>query len=717
MLKKDEKLKVNIDEIKKKNEVIDNAVITLKKEFVGIDKQIDEIMDNVRTWYLFPQLQIRPLVVAIWGMSGCGKTSLVKRISQLLDIEEDLVYFNFASISESSSWEIEQQIEDELSNEKSNRMFVYDEFQYAATLNGHGEEKDSKTGLKPFWELLDSGILHKRSEFWSVRTPYKVMEYMTKINMVEPMKIENGVWVNAQECLKGFRPYDIRKFREVFNFDIDSFSNKTEDELDNAEEGPRPIIVENKRNNGSDDVTPFFIKEDYLNRIINLHDSSKNKISDQIEIYHKLEAMSMEEIFEFIADTYMSSKKGYDLKFNDSIIFVIGNLDEAYEMSFDVNPDMSPDQFRKITEEISVVDIKEKLRKRFRNEQIARMGNIHVIYPSFSQKNFEDIIQLSLDRYEKDAYDMCGYHLRFADSIKKIVYDEGVFPTHGTRPIFSSVHEIVKSRLPQVIRFIFDKGCNDKVDNILYEFDNVDDKVVATCFDKKNKELCKTSFDVKLRLKKMRDSDNEDDFQAMCALHESGHFVVYASLFGKMPEKLVSKTTDTSAGGFMMEDYDANKKKFTKNDKLNEIRVLLGGYVAEKLLFGKEMSNGASNDLKVATKIASKMIRFWGFGDNPFVTTYQTGGFINEDGNLIREENQNYINQQIKQIITNAEEDVMKILKNPEWYKMLKESATYLTSNSAMPKEKMQEIYDNVADSVKTSVRSETHFRDIIAKM
>ena len=94
--------------LKKKNQTIDNAIKILKEEFVGIDKQIDEIMYNVRTWYLYPQLQVRPLVVSVWGMSGNGKTSLIKRISQLLDIEKDFVYWNFASITESASWEIEK---------------------------------------------------------------------------------------------------------------------------------------------------------------------------------------------------------------------------------------------------------------------------------------------------------------------------------------------------------------------------------------------------------------------------------------------------------------------------------------------------------------------------------------------------------------------------------------------------------------------------------
>lgn len=714
--------KINIEEIKRKNKIVDNAIDVLKTEFVGIDKQIDEIMDNVRTWYIYPQLQVRPLVVNLFGMSGIGKTSLVKRISELLDIEKDYVYFNFASISEQSSWEIENQIEEELSNEKSNRMFIYDEFQYAATINPKtGEERDNKSGLKPFWELLDSGLLHKRSDFWSVRTPLKILDYMTKINLYVKMEIKDGVWTNAQECLQEFKPYDIQKFAEVFNFDYDTDKIKTKEnggsvlnvhksEQDGVNNSDSPKIQK------KEEVLPFFIKEYYLEKIINLYDTTSGKISDNLETYHKLEKMNCDEIIDFISSIYENARKGYDLKFNDSIIFVIGNLDEAYEMSFNVNPDMSPDQFRKITEKISVVDIKDALKRRFRNEQIARLGNIHVIYPSFSEQNFKDIIELSLNDYKKEAFKLSGYELDFDETIKKIIYDEGVYPTHGTRPIFSTVHEIVKSKFPEIIRHICENGLKDNTIKLLYTFDTEKEKIVVYCYDTQGLVIDNVSFDIKLRLKKLRDSDSNDEEQALCALHESGHFVVYAKYFGKTPEKLVSKTTDTNTGGFLMEDVDEAKKKFSKKDMLNEIKVLLGGYVAEKTVFGEEMTVGASNDLYRATQLASRLVRRYGMGSNNCVTT-NTDAPDDSFGYLINENNQNYINNEIKQILTTAEEEVFHTLTNNEWRKMLKESATYLCENSAMSKEKMKEIYDKVADSAKIAVRNGRYYHDMITNM
>jgi cell division protease FtsH len=427
--------------------------------------------------------------------------------------------------------------------------------------------------------------------------------------------------------------------------------------------------------------------------------------------------MDYHQIINFIMETYEESRKGYDLKFNDSIIFVIGNLDEAYEMSFNVNPDMSPDQFKQITEEISIVDIKKALKNRFRNEQIARLGNIHVIYPSFSSKDFEDIISLNLDRYEKDAYNLTGIHLTFDKTIRNVIYDEGVFPTQGTRPIFSTIHEIVKSHFPIIVRNICENGAYDSIKNICYTFDNNEGMIIAKCSDANGENLLDIKLNVKLRLKKLRDSDANDDLQALNALHESGHFVMYAKLFGKMPEKLVSRTTDSMIGGFLMNDFGETKKKVSKKDMMDEIKVMLGGYVAEKMFFGEEATCGASSDLYKATQLASRMVRRYGMGSFTFATTNVEAEHGDESGMLLREENQSHINRQIKDILTEAETEVQKTFMTDEWKDMLKESALYLCNNSAMPKEKMQELYDKVADNVKGTFRSGTYYRDKIAEM
>ena len=273
----------------------------------------------------------------------------------------------------------------------------------------------------------------------------------------------------------------------------------------------------------------------------------------------------------------------------------------------------------------------------------------------------------------------------------------------------------MKSRLPGIIRQICENGIKDDVTYITYSFDENNDIIFGKCYDKNDNVISIVEFNnVKLRLKRLRDSDGNDDQQALCALHESGHFVMYAKLFGKLPEKLVSRTAETDTGGFLMEDVDDSKKRVSKKDMIKRIQVLLGGYVAEKIYFGEEMTIGAQSDLKEATRIASKMIRRYGMGISSCVSTYVAGGGDDPSGYFVNEDNQHYINENIKSIISQAEEDVRKTLITDEWKKMLKESALYLCENSAMSKTKMAEIYDKVADSVKMTARSERYYRDII---
>jgi Cdc6-like AAA superfamily ATPase len=50
----------------------------LKEEFIGLDPVIDEIVTLVSPWYVFPEYQTRPVIINLWGMTGTGKTALLR---------------------------------------------------------------------------------------------------------------------------------------------------------------------------------------------------------------------------------------------------------------------------------------------------------------------------------------------------------------------------------------------------------------------------------------------------------------------------------------------------------------------------------------------------------------------------------------------------------------------------------------------------------------
>lgn len=716
-------LKINKKELDEKNKIVDNAIVQLKKEFVGIDEQIDSVMNNVRVWYLYPKLQVSPCVVNIFGMTGCGKSSLVRRIAQLLNIEKNLVYFNFCAINEQSSWEIEQDIEEQLDNECSSRMFVYDEFQYAATLDSHGEEKDNKNSLKPFWELLDTGIIHKRTSFWEIRDVYKVLMYMTRINAVCPMEITNGVWVNAEECLMNFNSYDRQQLGQIFNY-TSSKKNSVGHSVHVNMDYDMPIVSIEDCGGGicseqtiEDSIASggcFFLQGHILRRFTELYRKSYNIVCDSLDVYHILEKMNAYDICDLFNDVYEKSQKGYDLKFSDSIIFVIANLDEAYDVAFNVNPDMSPDQFYNITKKISIVDVKKALQKRFRNEQIARLGNIHVIYPSFNSKSFEKIIDLHLEGYKKTAKELCGLEVEFDKSIKKVIFDEAVYPTHGTRPIFSTIHEIVKTKLPYIIRNIFDNHKETLAYKINYSCKNK--KSVIKVLSEDGTVIDTYKFTDKLRLDGLRASA-KDEQQANTAVHESGHFVIYSYLNGRVPEKIVSRSAEREVSGFMMHNIEEEDDMVgSRHDFLNKIKVCLGGYVAEGMIFGEERrSSGASGDLNCATVLASKMVRKFGLSDIPYITTHLQRG--DNEGMWINEENQDYINNRIKAIINKCLKETKIIMEMPNIMNMLKASSKYLAEHSQMPKHVMIELLEKARKEGSICENDESYYRNIVSNL
>ena len=695
---------IDIEEIKRKNEVIDNAIVELKKKYIGVDEQIDEIMSNVRTWYCYPQLQDRPCVINLWGLSGCSKTDSVRTIAKLLDLEEDLLYFNFADINEKNAWEIENDIEDSVGNNKSNRIIVYDEFQYAATLDKQKEEKDNKGALKPFWELLDTGILNKKPEMRTLFNVYKAYLILKRIvDTKYPIELVNGKWLNSEDYIKNLDGYERKSIFEVFTESEKEIKPNIGCDMGQNNNGPIRIDSKTKRINRCVELNPWFIDNavDVYNNVNNSKFST-----DNVDIRKKIYSMNVTELMEFFYNLYHLSCKGYKLDFKDSLVFVIGNLDEAYDVSFNVNPDMSPDQFHKITKKITVVDIKEALKERFRNEQIARLGNIHVIYPSFSSRTFKGIIDLQLSKYAKEVEDRIGCKLTYDSSIKNIIYREGVFPTHGTRPVFSTIQEIVKSRLPEVMKAMTDAKLAQKLDSLEYSYSN--GYVRVKTYDIDRNLLTTVKSKLKLRVDNLRKS-TLDDKQALCAVHESGHFVAYASIYGNVPAKLISVATESGTGGFLLQDDDEDERAIKTYDYyMNNIKIALGGYVAERIVFGDDnKTSGAVSDLKKATSIASKMVLELGMYSAVFKSN-----ILNMDSQyLVIDDKREDSNRTINCIITRAIEELDELFSDDDYRIMLKKSSDYLSTHSELPRNKMKEIY-SVIPNEKRTVRNDRFYRD-----
>ena len=102
-----------------------------------------------------------------------------------------------------------------------------------------------------------------------------------------------------------------------------------------------------------------------------------------------------------------------------------------------------------------------------------------------------------------------------------------------------------------------------------------------------------------------------DDEKRNTAFHEAGHVIVGLSLPGNDPVHKVSVIPRGGALGVTITLPDEDKLSMSKEKANNMIAMLLGGRLAEELVF-TDFTSGASNDIERATDVARKMICNWG---------------------------------------------------------------------------------------------------------
>ena len=143
----------------------------------------------------------------------------------------------------------------------------------------------------------------------------------------------------------------------------------------------------------------------------------------------------------------------------------------------------------------------------------------------------------------------------------------------------------------------------DKEDVGLAEFDEAIDRVVAG-LQKKNRVM------------------NAQE-KEIVAFHESGHAIVAESVeHADRVHKISIIPRGIAALGYTQQQPTEDRYLMTRSELLDRLAVLLGGRVAEELVFG-EISTGAQNDLQRATDIARSMVTEYGMSDRLGLVTYE----------------------------------------------------------------------------------------------
>ena len=564
----------NLDKLKK----------FLKKKFVGIDHIIDHVIECLTVWYLLPDYQTSPIIINLWGMTGTGKTDLVRTIVNFLKlndkfIEHDMGEFISANLNDYSVERFLNKIKD---FDNSSGIILFDEFQKARTIDEEGREID-RSFLKVLWSLLSDGKVNYFVEW-------------------ERMYISLNSVLNEKDSYAS--SYQIKNM--MFLLGGEAKAN-----FDKLQKGDKKIT---------------------------------QKILDD------LQTKGVQRTFDF----------------SKTLIFITGNIDEAYKgLTSIVDQDsISADELHERSLKIKESDIKEALQHRFRMEEIARLGNNHIIYPTLSEKSFKTIIKNKLNEKFNHIEKEYNIKIKAHSSLVNNLYNEGVVASLGTRPIFSTINRIMDSTLPKYILKYRDTGMKVKIKASIDKLKFISDHITR---------------DYPVNFKNMIEKNtlHPEPLNTRVAIHEAGHAVVGFILLESVPEKILSKTVKANAGGMVAFKPDLFKLS-TKKDILNELAMSLGGYVAEELKYGKDgVSIGATSDLNNATRKASNLITTAGLGSHLGVSLedpckpYNVTSFKEEDHNAVEK-----LLQEAKKIA----QDTLK--ENKQLHKLLTELLRKQTSVS-----------------------------------
>lgn len=604
----------------------------LKAEFIGLDNIIDEILRSVAPWYITPEVIKRPTIVSLWGMTGTGKTSVIKRLIELLEVDKKSVYFDCGAEADSTNRNTD--IVDNICRsiglepedltpgitDAEDIVIIFDEFQYTKTLDEHGEEL-IKSNLRSIWKLLDDGIVELNDS-----TDWEFQKFIEFVEDLEPfaknnpsLKVENGYIIEER---------DVKLLMDEVGYYLYPYrSNPTYESGES--EGPTRGYCEygpDEREDGEEEKNPYRPL-----KILNIQNVKaivkKLAKSQQIPTEKMVELSKITTLGDYVAylktiTRLSKTKSKRTLSCNKSLIFIIGNLDEAFHSSDEMSPDIDADIFRDITSKVSVSDIKTALLKRFRPEQVARIGNNLIKYPTLGKEDFEKIIHKEVSRILEDFKKVDDITVKVKPEIYELLYHEGVYPTQGVRPIFTTIGTILT---PFLSKIVLDRvgdeveiGLKDPNDCAVRVF-----KIPKTTITLKFGDEKTTEYPIALQLGALRDPKNCKTRYGN-AVHEAGHAVVFSLLTGEAPTNIVAVSAD---GGGFCSTYlpDKEKEIRTSRDVENEVMIALAGYEAEELMFPNPSMRlmGSSSDLEDAwTMLADNAMNSGYFGPYPYASKY-----------------------------------------------------------------------------------------------
>ena len=155
-----------------------------------------------------------------------------------------------------------------------------------------------------------------------------------------------------------------------------------------------------------------------------------------------------------------------------------------------------------------------------------------------------------------------------------------------------------------------------------------------------------------------------DEDRRRTAYHEAGHAIMGMLTPGADPVRKVSIIPRGQALGVTFSAPDADRFNFDQRHLLAQIKVALGGRVAEEVVFG-DLTTGAESDIQQLTRIARHMVGRWGMSPaiGPIAVLPADGmGPLLPGVSETSEQTQRMIDEEVRRIVETAHEETLETI-------------------------------------------------------
>ncbi|MBO5333774.1 MAG: ATP-dependent zinc metalloprotease FtsH [Clostridia bacterium] len=235
-------------------------------------------------------------------------------------------------------------------------------------------------------------------------------------------------------------------------------------------------------------------------------------------------------------------------------------------------------------------------------------------------------------------------------------------------------------------------------------------KLMAITMDEIEEATMKVVVGSEKKSRKISEKDKK-----ITAYHEAGHAISSYYLENQDPVTHISIVPRGMAAGFTLYTPEQDKTHMLKSRMLDDIVSLLGGRVAEQIIFN-DISTGASNDIQRATETARNMITKYGMSEKLGPIAFGSDNdevFLGKNYTHTRNYSETVaaaIDEEVESIINNAYKRTETILREHidqlhivsealiKLEKIDKEQFESLMTTGALPEEKVEETVETVAE-------------------